>query len=121
MRRPPRSPLFPYTTLFRSKVGVGGHADGGGHGQCGRGAVGERYHGAAGGGFGQGDRAGGARIGSQTGGGALQGRESGWREQREVGARGGAVQRSGENGRLVQNQRSGGGGEGGGSGVGGQQ
>src|ERR1039457_2490116 len=33
--------------------GVGGHADGRGHGQYGRNAVGERHHGAAGGGFGQ--------------------------------------------------------------------
>src|SRR2546425_7421634 len=27
IRRPPRSPLFPYTTLFRSRYG-GGHANG---------------------------------------------------------------------------------------------
>src|SRR5438874_6990762 len=26
IRRPPRSPLFPYTTLFRSAAGAGGHA-----------------------------------------------------------------------------------------------
>src|SRR4051812_49554309 len=26
IRRPPRSPLFPYTTLFRSVVAVGGYA-----------------------------------------------------------------------------------------------
>src|SRR3712207_8553137 len=29
IRRPPRSTLFPYTTLFRSKVSVGGVAEGG--------------------------------------------------------------------------------------------
>src|SRR3712207_7331928 len=28
IRRPPRSTLFPYTTLFRSDVGLGGGADG---------------------------------------------------------------------------------------------
>src|SRR5438874_8328247 len=28
IRRPPRSTLFPYTTLFRSRVGVGGHSYG---------------------------------------------------------------------------------------------
>src|SRR3712207_8977416 len=27
IRRPPRSTLFPYTTLFRSAVAVGGHGD----------------------------------------------------------------------------------------------
>src|SRR5690242_21148629 len=27
VRRPPRSTLFPYTTLFRSKAGVGQHLD----------------------------------------------------------------------------------------------
>src|SRR5690348_17469762 len=37
IRRPPRSTLFPYTTLFRSRVGrlrVVGHADPGRLGQC---------------------------------------------------------------------------------------
>src|SRR3712207_7263571 len=29
IRRPPRSTLFPYTTLFRSGVGIGDRADGG--------------------------------------------------------------------------------------------
>src|SRR3712207_7204305 len=50
IRRPPRSTLFPYTTLFRSAVGgddevggrSGGHEPGGGrgHGHGGRSAVG---------------------------------------------------------------------------------
>src|SRR5258707_7412509 len=29
IRRPPRSTLFPYTTLFRSSQGAGGHSDSG--------------------------------------------------------------------------------------------
>src|SRR5688572_32627776 len=29
IRRPPRSTLFPYTTLFRSRVGIGSVAEGG--------------------------------------------------------------------------------------------
>ena len=32
IRRPPRSTLFPYTTLFRSGVGGGGGGGGGGDG-----------------------------------------------------------------------------------------
>src|SRR2546430_4250692 len=32
IRRPPRSTLFPYTTLFRSEVAVGADQVGGGHG-----------------------------------------------------------------------------------------
>src|SRR3712207_8554605 len=31
IRRPPRSTLFPYTTLFRSVAGLGGLLRGGGH------------------------------------------------------------------------------------------
>src|SRR2546427_7228480 len=37
IRRPPRSTLFPYTTLFRSGVGAGGQVL---HAQAGEGAVG---------------------------------------------------------------------------------
>src|SRR2546425_6128706 len=32
IRRPPRSPLFPYPTLFRSAIGLGGGGGGGGGG-----------------------------------------------------------------------------------------
>src|SRR3712207_8496661 len=31
IRRPPRSTLFPYTTLFRSRLHLGGHGGEGGH------------------------------------------------------------------------------------------
>src|SRR5260370_11608402 len=34
IRRPPRSTLFPYTTLFRSFAGIIVHAGGGHHGEC---------------------------------------------------------------------------------------
>src|SRR2546425_7897339 len=37
IRRPPRSTLFPYTTLFRSHVAVSRHADDGGHAPAGNG------------------------------------------------------------------------------------
>src|SRR3712207_8152320 len=33
IRRPPRSTLFPYTTLFRSRAGAGGERGDGGHGR----------------------------------------------------------------------------------------
>src|SRR3712207_8439839 len=35
IRRPPRSTLFPYTTLFRSEHDLGAHADGGADGLLG--------------------------------------------------------------------------------------
>src|SRR5260221_14727806 len=51
IRRPPRSTLFPYTTLFRSGDGVGGAA-----GSDDVGGGGEQLHGRAGGRAGAGDR-----------------------------------------------------------------
>src|SRR2546428_10345137 len=45
IRRPPRSTLFPYTTLFRSREVVSGYAglDRGGHVRKGRVALGRRH------------------------------------------------------------------------------
>src|SRR2546429_6965819 len=47
IRRPPRSTLFPYTTLFRSRPAPDGRAGAPGH-QCGgaRGRIGDRRQGA---------------------------------------------------------------------------
>src|SRR5260370_26477782 len=46
IRRPPRSTLFPYTTLFRSEPALGPLDDGGGHGHCPVGIVQKRGPGA---------------------------------------------------------------------------
>src|SRR3712207_8466106 len=43
IRRPPRSTLFPYTTLFRSDVGHGAEATGGDHGNRDRPGETERH------------------------------------------------------------------------------
>src|SRR5256885_5467705 len=44
IRRPPRSTLFPYTTLFRSRGGLPRGPAAGAAGRCGRGAGGRRPH-----------------------------------------------------------------------------
>ena len=63
----------PAPAVKEAEIVLAGTADGRRNGQQGRGAIGERDHGAGGGGFRQGDRARGARVRGQTGGGALKG------------------------------------------------